>query len=105
MMMQSRIVSSAALTRSEGIDDVSFDSRSDVSVQSPKAYDIDLASKSTLEQHADVPLKPNIGEEVHAGVAIDVDQDIDVAIGTVLVARYGTEQPSVSHAPKRQLRL
>jgi hypothetical protein len=70
----------------------------------PSAFAIHRVGRP-LEQGCDVRLDIHVIEHGDTGGRIEFDQDIDVAVAPLLVARHGTEQGGMSDATRLESRF
>src|SRR5271165_1505963 len=54
------------------------------------------------EEFGDIVLEPDIGIDVLNGLGIDIDQEIDIAIGSIVATHPRTEQGSMGDATLTQ---
>jgi len=83
---------------SERIDRVFSGSRSDIGLQPVMSHDID----ASIEQSGDIVFDGDVFIDLDPGRRIDLDHDIDVAVGAFLSARARTEQRRMPDAPLAQ---
>src|SRR6266404_8152175 len=72
----------------ERIHRIALRQRADIGLQRLACDHIDRLAK----EFGDIVLKPNIGVDVPNGLGIDIDQKVDVAVGTIVAAHSRTEQ-------------
>src|SRR5215469_15895541 len=83
---------------SEGIEGISRRGGSDVRFQSLLVHDIDRA----VEQRRNVFLEAHVIPDPDVSLRINLDQNIDVAVGPIVAARVRTEQSRVTDATRPQ---
>src|SRR5271170_7462262 len=83
---------------SEGIDGVGCRRRGYVGFQRLAVYDIDRA----VEQGRNIFLKSYVTPNSHMRLGIDLDHNIDVAVGPVVAARTRAEQSGMTDAARTQ---
>src|SRR5437588_11413661 len=93
-----RISSSAATVGLKGIDGVRRHGRPDMRLQSVAAYHVDGA----IEQAGNIFFQTDVVEHSHARLGINLDHDIEVAIGPVLAASNRAEHGGMTDAARPQ---
>src|SRR5215472_731366 len=99
--MLSRMSSNASRSTSESIDRVGGHMRPEARLQ---GFPVDHIHGS-LKQAGDISLQARIVEHGGNDLRVEVYQNVDVAFGSLLVPRGGTEQRGMRHAVRLELGL
>jgi hypothetical protein len=86
---------------SEGIDCLSFRTRTHMRTQPILSSNVHVASHDRFQIVRDASIRKEVLSERWR----KIDQQIDIAISTVVVARDGTEDGDVHHAARAKLRF
>src|SRR5271163_162611 len=92
---------SGVRAESEGIDGIGRRGGTDIGFQAVAAYDVNGA----VEQAGNVLLQAHIVVNRDAGVGINLNHDVGVAVGAVVAARARTEQRGMRHTARAQSAL
>src|SRR5262249_43022380 len=84
---------SGPTARSEGIDSIGHRNGPNVGLQSFAVDDV----YRLAEKRGDVGLEGYVVEHRHTDIRIDLNHDVDVAVGSIAAARDRTEQGSMHH--------
>src|SRR6266852_1916889 len=96
-----RISDKLSRSISESIDRVGGSLWSNTGFQTFAADDVDR----TVEHVGDKVFHAGIVENCHDDCGIEIDQNVDIAVGTVIAARDGTEQRGMGDALRPQVGL
>src|SRR5271165_6965498 len=99
--MLSRMSSNASRSVSESIDRVGGRTRSNPGLQ---GFPVDHVN-GTLEQASDVIFQTSVVEDRADNRGVEVNENVNVAVGSLLVTRDGAEQGGVRHAMRPQVGL
>src|SRR5438067_13472317 len=90
---------SAVCSTSKGIDGISCHGGTDVGFEPVAAHHINLS----LEQTRNILFKSDIPEHCHARLRVDLNHDVEVAVGPVGATRHRAKHGGVPDAARAQI--
>src|ERR1700722_18674375 len=85
----------------EGIDRIGRRGGTDIGLEAIAIHDVDRA----IEKTRDVVLEACIVEHSETRLRVDLDHDVDIAVGTAVAACYRAENGHPAHAARTQIRF